>query len=84
MSSLELKHRGSLERVGVKGPAAARWLAEQGIAVPAAPNTWTGLPDGDFLAARLGTGEFFLEGSTGGCGVPVVGRTMPRCARASV
>ncbi len=53
----------------MKGPAAERWLAGQGIAVPATPNTWTGLPDdddSDFLAARLGTGEFFLEQSAGG------------------
>jgi sarcosine oxidase subunit gamma len=46
------------------------WLTEQGIAFPAAANTWTGSgsagADTGLLVARLGTGEFFLEDVEGG------------------
>jgi len=61
------------DRLGLKGPRAAEWLAAQGIALPTEPNTWrysaqtsveasteTSAPVG-LLVARLGTGEFFLE-----------------------
>jgi sarcosine oxidase, subunit gamma len=44
-------------KAGLKGPRAANWLAERGIAVPPRANTWTG-----DLIARLGESEFFLEG----------------------
>jgi sarcosine oxidase subunit gamma len=44
-------------KAGLKGPRAAVWLAERGIAVPPRANTWTG-----DLIARLGESEFFLEG----------------------
>jgi sarcosine oxidase, subunit gamma len=57
------------DRLGLKGPRAAEWLAAQGVAVPAQPNTWThwardSAPD-SALVARLGTGEFFLEDTAG-------------------
>jgi sarcosine oxidase, subunit gamma len=59
------------DRLGLKGPRAAEWLAAQGIDLPTEPNTWThsaqtAAPDA-LLVARLGTGEFFLEDSVGGC-----------------
>jgi sarcosine oxidase, subunit gamma len=44
-------------KAGLKGPRAAGWLTERGIAVPPRANTWTG-----DLIARLGESEFFLEG----------------------
>jgi sarcosine oxidase subunit gamma len=46
-------------RAGVKGPNAAAWLAEQGIAPPPQPNTWIAAAGG--LVARLGESEFLLE-----------------------
>ena len=65
MSGPALALREPRERLGLKGPRAAEWLAAQGIGVPAEPNTWThaaqtSAPDA-LLVARLGTGEFFLE-----------------------
>jgi sarcosine oxidase subunit gamma len=55
--------------LGLKGPRATDWLTEQGIAFPAAANTWGGGSSGadtGLLVARLGTGEFFLEDVEGG------------------
>jgi sarcosine oxidase subunit gamma len=58
------------DRLGLKGPRAAEWLAAQGIDVPAQPNTWTHSADDStpdaFLVARLGTAEFFLEAIAAG------------------
>jgi len=54
-----------LDKAGLKGPEAARWLETLGIAVPPQANAWTGLPGGGVIA-RLGRTEFFLEdGVTG-------------------
>jgi sarcosine oxidase subunit gamma len=69
MSALEFTTRGSLDRFGLKGPAAADWLAAHGIVVPPAPNTWAGAAhtgDETILVARLGAGEFFVEDCVGG------------------
>jgi sarcosine oxidase subunit gamma len=60
---------GPRTRFGLKGPAAAQWLAAQGLAVPAAANSWVEDgegPDGAILVARLGTAEFFLEDRAAG------------------
>jgi sarcosine oxidase subunit gamma len=62
--------REQRERLGLKGPRAAEWLATHGIGVPTEPNTWTdsagnAAPDA-LLVARLGTGEFFLEEGVAG------------------
>jgi sarcosine oxidase subunit gamma len=49
-------------RYGVKGTQAAAWLAQQGIAVPTAPNRvthWSGNGGGRCL--RLGNSEFLIE-----------------------
>ena len=53
-------------RGGVKGPRAAELLAELGIHVPKAPNTWAPLKPADRddsgnVIARLGSTEFFIE-----------------------
>jgi sarcosine oxidase subunit gamma len=64
VSALSLKVRGAVDRFGLKGPGAPAWLAAQGIAVPAEPNTWLGADaaaDEALLVARLGSSEFFLE-----------------------
>jgi sarcosine oxidase subunit gamma len=70
MSALEFERRNRCERFGLKGPRAAEWLEGRGIALPAAPNQWAlavpAAADGEFLVARLGTGEFFLEDCAGG------------------
>ena len=57
-------------RLGLKGPRAAQWLAQNGITPPALPNTWAN-PDGAaaaeaLLVARLGATEFFLEDGPAG------------------
>lgn len=49
-----------LTRFGVKGPAAAEWLASHDIRVSDRPNTWNPLPQGG-LVARLGLTEFLIE-----------------------
>jgi sarcosine oxidase subunit gamma len=58
------------DRLGLKGPRAAEWLAAQGIALPTAANTWSLAQEGvaaeALLVARLGTTEFFLEDGAAG------------------
>ena len=69
MSALALERCRQRARLGLKGPRAAEWLAErladQGIVLPAAPNTWAHSEAGTgadaLLVARLGQSEFFLE-----------------------
>ena len=65
MSTPALTWVGLRDRLGLKGPRAADWLGTQGIALPAAPNTWTHSQESDgggsILVARLGQVEFFLE-----------------------
>ena len=68
-NALEFERWTGGKRVGLKGPRAAEWLAARGIALPAAPNQWTAGAGDEFLVARLGTGEFFLEDSAGGGGL---------------
>jgi sarcosine oxidase subunit gamma len=85
MSALVLERCRQNVRLGLKGPGAAEWLAAQGIALPAAPNTW--LHSGEstdtdaLLVARLGQSEFFLEdgaaGSTLGRLAPSLSRRLP-------
>jgi hypothetical protein len=47
-------------RIGCKGPAAERWLSEQGIGVPAGANRFS-LDARGLLSARLATSEFLFE-----------------------
>jgi sarcosine oxidase subunit gamma len=70
MSGLALELREKRDRLGLKGPRAAEWLAAQGIDLPMTPNTWTHAegtlaPDA-LLVARLGAAEFFLEDGSAG------------------
>jgi sarcosine oxidase, subunit gamma len=79
MSGLFFDLEDNAARLGLKGPGAAQWLAVQGIALPATPNTWTRAPFGDakpLLAARLGYTEFFLEDETAGSEIKRVSRTL--------
>ena len=70
MSALALERCRHRTRLGLKGPRAEAWLAAQGIALPAAPNTWVyseAAPGADaLLVARLGQSEFFLEDDPAG------------------
>ena len=54
-----IKDLSGKAKAGLKGPNAAAWLASQGIAVPAQPNTWKQLDQG--LIGRLAETEFFIE-----------------------
>jgi sarcosine oxidase subunit gamma len=58
-----LRDLSALPKLGVKGAAAEAWLREQGIEVPPATYDTLGLEDGG-LIARLGSADFFLEGSS--------------------
>ena len=49
----------TLKRYGVKGPNAAKWLANHGVAVPAKANTW--VLSGNAVVMRLGSTEFLIE-----------------------
>jgi sarcosine oxidase subunit gamma len=68
-ATLLLERRAGRALFGCKGPRAAEWLAAQGLALPAAANTWAGaaVPGdagsgaGGLIVARLGSSEFFLE-----------------------
>jgi sarcosine oxidase subunit gamma len=68
-----LQLREPRERIGLKGPRAAEWLASQGTVLPELPNTWApqGAPNapGAPLVARLGSAEFFLEDAAAGTSV---------------
>jgi sarcosine oxidase, subunit gamma len=70
MSALALKLHQHRDRLGLKGPRAAEWLAAQGIVLPATPNTWTHSEEtfaaDPLLVARLGQLEFFLEDGMAG------------------
>jgi len=58
--SAVLANVSSRLRVGCKGPAAERWLSEQGIAVPSGANRFS-LDARGLLSARLATSEFLFE-----------------------
>lgn len=63
--SIAIADLSCLDKAGVKGPEAARWLESQGIAVPPQANAWIGLAGGGVIA-RLGRSEFFLEDGANG------------------
>jgi len=79
MSALALTLQQQRGRLGLKGPRAAEWLVAHGIVLPMAPNTWThseeDLAADGLLVARLGTAEFFLEGSAAGTTLPRISPT---------
>lgn len=54
-----------LHRTGFKGQGVAAWLAEQGVPVPEAPNTWQPLAQSGFIA-RLGLTEYLIEDGLAG------------------
>jgi sarcosine oxidase, subunit gamma len=82
MSAVSLELREKRDRLGLKGPRAAEWLAAQGVELPMAPNTWmqpegTGAGD-SLLVARLGTTEFFLEDGTAGAALARISPSLDR------
>lgn len=58
---LALCDTSALNRFGVKGLNAQGWLEDHGIGVPEPANSWSPLPDGRGLVARLGRSEFLVE-----------------------
>lgn len=70
MSALALTVPEPRKRLGLKGPRAAQWLADNGITAPPLPNTWAhsaGAAAAEaLLVARLGATEFFLENISAG------------------
>ncbi len=59
---LALADRGTIPRIGLKGPDAIGWARAQGIPVPDEIYGWTRAADGA-LTVRVGAGELFLEGA---------------------
>ena len=64
MQALHITNVSTLQRYGVKGPQASKWLANNGISIPAEPNTWI-LSD-HAIVMRLGASEFLIEDQTDG------------------
>jgi sarcosine oxidase subunit gamma len=63
--TLALADASALPKLGVKGPGAEAWLRGQEVEVP--PATYDTRPlAGGGLIARLGAGDFFLEGGPAG------------------
>ena len=58
---LALADRGTLPRIGLKGPDAVAWARAHGIPVPDEIYGWTRSAGGG-LSVRVGSGELFLEG----------------------
>jgi sarcosine oxidase, subunit gamma len=60
--AIQLDHLGVLPRLVLKGSGAANWLGEQSISVPLEISS--AIPIGnDAWIARLGAGEFLIEGN---------------------
>jgi sarcosine oxidase subunit gamma len=73
VSTLLFESQEGRARIGMKGPQAERWLADRGIVLPSAPNSWAGSTaagNSTLLVARLGTTEFFLEDAAEGTVLP--------------
>ena len=58
---LALADRGTIPRIGLKGPDAIGWARARGIPVPDEIYGWTRAAGGG-LSVRVGSGELFLEG----------------------
>ena len=58
---LALADRGTLPRIGLKGPDTVEWARAHGIPVPDRIYGWTRSAGGG-LSVRVGSGELFLEG----------------------
>ena len=82
MSVVSLELREKRDRLGLKGPRAAEWLAAQGVELPMTPNTWTHSEGtgaaGALLVARLGSAEFFLEDGAAGTALERISPSLDR------
>jgi sarcosine oxidase subunit gamma len=72
-----LREPASQRRFGVKGPRAAELLEALALVVPARPNSWAPLREGDAddspdVIGRLGTTEFFIEESGDAAGIAAI------------
>lgn len=70
-------------RFGIKGPRAAQALAEAGLAVPDAANSWAPLRASDRadswnVVSRLGHSEFFVEESGDASGIAALEALLAR------
>ena len=62
MNAAVLSDVTTLPRIGMKGPNAAAWLAQHGVAIPAQSNSWCAIAaDESDIIARLGSSEFLIE-----------------------
>jgi sarcosine oxidase, subunit gamma len=70
VSGLALRLDEPRDRMGLKGPRAAEWLAARGFVLPTLPNTWTHSQGAHaaarLLVTRLGSTEFFIEDAAAG------------------
>jgi sarcosine oxidase subunit gamma len=64
-------------RAGLKGPGAAAWLQERGMATPDRPNSWVRAQCGS-LVARLGLTEYVVVASSDSPGLQTALRQVPR------
>jgi len=71
MTTLGLCDVSGLNKLGLKGPDTASWLANEGVSVPNAIYDSRPLDDGG-LIVRLGGDEFFLEGGLCNESVPAI------------
>jgi sarcosine oxidase subunit gamma len=60
VATIQLQDFGALPKLGLKGPAAASWLRQQGVDLPAEVLAVGERTDGGWIA-RLGITEFLLE-----------------------
>ena len=61
---VDISDVSNLQRYGVKGPLAAKWLASHGVVLPAKANTW--VLSGQAIVMRLGASEFLIEDQADG------------------
>ena len=64
MQALNITNLSKLQRYGVKGANAAKWLANHRVTVPAKANTW--VLSGNAIVMRLGLTEFLIEDAIDG------------------
>jgi sarcosine oxidase, subunit gamma len=65
MQALNIVDVSALERYGVKGPQAEKWLVNHDISVPKQANSWVLIGE-KTLVMRLGASEFLIEDQFGG------------------
>lgn len=62
-SAINIMQLSSINRVGLKGPNARKWLQENGLEVPTDPNNWLKTTEG-VLVVQLGNSDFMVESTS--------------------